>query len=99
MEKEKVLTIDPPDWRSPFVSYLENPNASLDLESAKIRITASRYTLIDSILYKKSFTLPYFCCLGPDEAEYTLREIHEGICGQHLRGRALIDKALRQGYY
>ncbi|KAK3030710.1 hypothetical protein RJ639_037207 [Escallonia herrerae] len=33
-------------------------------------------------------------------ANYTLREVHEGICGQHLGGqRALEHKVLRQGYY
>ena len=32
MAKTEVLTIDPPDWRSLFVSYLENPNASSNYE-------------------------------------------------------------------
>ncbi|KAK3029542.1 hypothetical protein RJ639_038501 [Escallonia herrerae] len=30
---------------------------------------------------------------------YALREVHEGICGQHLGGRALAHKVLRQGHY
>ncbi|KAK3003954.1 hypothetical protein RJ639_018745 [Escallonia herrerae] len=33
------------------------------------------------------------------EADYALCEVHEGICGQHLGGRALAHKVLRQGYY
>ncbi|KAK3000332.1 hypothetical protein RJ639_022447 [Escallonia herrerae] len=32
-------------------------------------------------------------------SDYALREVHEGICGQHLGGRALAHKVLRQGYY
>ncbi|KAK3002009.1 hypothetical protein RJ639_022183 [Escallonia herrerae] len=32
-------------------------------------------------------------------ATYALREVHEGICGQHLGGKALAHKILRQGYY
>ena len=28
-----------------------------------------------------------------------MREIHEGICGNHAGGQALAHKALRQGYY
>ena len=28
-----------------------------------------------------------------------MREIHEGICGNHARGQSLAFKALRQGYY
>ena len=55
----------------------------------------ARYTLLEGILYKKSFTLPYLRCLGPKEAEYALSEIHEGIYGQHLGGRPLYHKALK----
>ncbi|XP_024028291.1 uncharacterized protein LOC112093653 [Morus notabilis] len=38
-------------------------------------------------------------CLNKDEANYVMREIHEGICGNHSGGRSLSYKALRQGYY
>ncbi|KAK3027560.1 hypothetical protein RJ639_042329 [Escallonia herrerae] len=53
----------------------------------------------DGVLYKKSFSLPYLKCLTPKEADYALQEVHEGICGQHLGGRNLAHKILRQGYY
>ena len=74
---------------------MENSTISSDPELAKTRIKASRYILIDGVLYKKSFTLPYLRCLGPNVAEYTLGEIHERIYGQHLGGKALTHKALR----
>ncbi|KAK3030413.1 hypothetical protein RJ639_037542 [Escallonia herrerae] len=38
-------------------------------------------------------------CLSPEEADYALEEVHEGICRQHLGGRHLAHKILRQGYY
>uniref|UniRef100_A0A2N9FH63 Uncharacterized protein n=1 Tax=Fagus sylvatica TaxID=28930 RepID=A0A2N9FH63_FAGSY len=50
-------------------------------------------------LYKKSFSLPYLRCLAPDEANYVLREIHEGVCGNHSGARALQRKVVRAGYY
>ncbi|KAK2999841.1 hypothetical protein RJ639_023777 [Escallonia herrerae] len=53
----------------------------------------------DGVLYKKSFSLPYLKCLTPKEADYALQEVHEGICGQHLGGRNLAHKILRQGYF
>ncbi|KAK3014443.1 hypothetical protein RJ639_010088 [Escallonia herrerae] len=53
----------------------------------------------EDVLYKRSFTLPYLRCLTPLEADYALREVHEGICGQHLGGRALEHKVLRHEYY
>ncbi|KAK3015328.1 hypothetical protein RJ639_007271 [Escallonia herrerae] len=60
---------------------------------------SARYAIIEDVLYKHSFTLLYLCCLTPLEADYALREVHEGICGQHLGGRALAHKVLRHGYY
>ena len=38
-------------------------------------------------------------CLRPEEAEYVLREIHEGICGNHSGARSLAKKTIRQGYF
>ncbi|KAK3031413.1 hypothetical protein RJ639_037411 [Escallonia herrerae] len=38
-------------------------------------------------------------CLRPSESLYALQEVHEGIRGQHLGGRTLAQKILRQGYY
>ncbi|XP_063941291.1 uncharacterized protein LOC135149494 [Daucus carota subsp. sativus] len=37
--------------------------------------------------------------LKPDEAREALKEVHEGICGQHLGGRALAHKVTRLGYF
>ncbi|KAK3036202.1 hypothetical protein RJ639_030646 [Escallonia herrerae] len=58
-----------------------------------------RYALVEGTLYKKSFSLPYLRCLRPSESLYALQEVHEGICGQHLGGRIVAQKILRQGYY
>ncbi|KAK2998191.1 hypothetical protein RJ639_023764 [Escallonia herrerae] len=58
-----------------------------------------RYALVEGTLHKKSFSLPYLRCLCPSESLYALQEVHEGICGQHLGGRTLAQKILRQGYY
>ena len=38
-------------------------------------------------------------CMTPSEADYIIREIHEGIFGNHIGGQSLAFKALRQGYY
>ncbi|XP_074324084.1 uncharacterized protein LOC141661003 [Apium graveolens] len=35
----------------------------------------------------------------PDEARLALEEVHEGICGQYLGGRALAHKITRLGFY
>ncbi|GKV30768.1 hypothetical protein SLEP1_g39548 [Rubroshorea leprosula] len=60
---------------------------------------ASQYTLVNEVLYKRSFSLPLLRCLNPYEAEYAFREVHEGVCGSHISARTLAHKVLKQGYY
>ncbi|XP_015381527.1 uncharacterized protein LOC107174842 [Citrus sinensis] len=72
-------------WMEPIIRYLKDG----DLPSDKSEDT----------LYRRGFTLPYFKCLGSDEAEYVMREIYEGICGNHYGAQSLTQKTLRQGYY
>ncbi|KAM1782344.1 hypothetical protein ACFX11_040817 [Malus domestica] len=55
--------------------------------------------IINNQLYKRGFNLPYLRCLTPAEAEIVIREIHEGVSGDHAGSRSLAHKAFRQGYY
>ena len=68
-------------------------------EARKLRVRAARYVLMGEVLYKRGFSQPYLRCLAPDEANYVLREIHEGACGNHSGARSLIHKVVCAGYY
>lgn len=68
-------------------------------EARKVRMRATRYTIQSNELYKRSFSRPLLCCLAHSEADYVLREIHEGICENHAGGCFLANKVLRTGYY
>ncbi|XP_020590966.1 uncharacterized protein LOC110031881 [Phalaenopsis equestris] len=57
---------------------------------------AADFILIGDELYKKAFVGLYLKCLPPSEVDYALREVHSGICGEHLGGRALALKIMRQ---
>ncbi|GKV11644.1 hypothetical protein SLEP1_g22884 [Rubroshorea leprosula] len=88
--------------RSVFVEVLNEPSfmkPRVMEEAMELRKKASRYTFIDGVLYKISFSLPFLQCLNPYEAEYALREVYEGVCGSHIGARTLAHKVLRQGYY
>ncbi|XP_057969336.1 uncharacterized protein LOC131158486 [Malania oleifera] len=79
------------DWRAPLFLYLHDRSLLEDnKESLKVIRKAARYTMIGRELYRRSLTLPYLHCL---------REIYEGVCGNHLANRALAHKAMRQGFY
>ena len=68
-------------------------------EEAKIRARSARFTNHKGSLYKRGFFTPILKCIAGKDTEYVLREVHESICGNHIRARALAGKVLRQGYY
>ena len=85
---------------APIVSYLKDRKLSERKDEArKLKPRAARYVLMDKVLYKRGFSQPYLRCLVPDEANYVLREVHEGACGNHSGARSLIHKVVRAGYY
>ena len=65
----------------------------------KLKVQASQFVLIKDVLYKRGFSRPYLRCLVPEEVEYVIREVHEGICGNHLGARSLVYKLIWAGYY
>ncbi|GKV33270.1 hypothetical protein SLEP1_g41798 [Rubroshorea leprosula] len=102
--KPRVMEIstdpDTPSWTDLIVSFLRDGIVPENRQEAmKLRKKASRYTLVDEVLYKRSFSLPLLRCLSPYESESALREVHEGVCGSHVGARTLAHKVLRQGYY
>jgi ribonuclease HI len=98
MQIEDVYVI--PKWARQVIEYLKNRQLSNDKKEArKTRMQSARYTLVGDILYRRGYTLPLLKCLSATEAEYVLKEIHEGVCGSHSGGRMLVHKAVRAGYY
>ena len=68
-------------------------------EASKIIARSSRFTNHRGSLYKRGFFTPILKCIAGKDADYVLREVHEGICGNHIGARTLAGKVLRQGYY
>ena len=83
-----------------IISYLKDGSLPKGKDEARrLRVRSARYVLLNDVLYKRGFSQPYLRCLSPDEANYVLREVHEGACGNHSRARSLIHKVVRAGYY
>ena len=88
------------NWMTPIVGYLKEGKLPQGRnEARKLRIKSTRYVLMDEMLYKRDFSQPYLRCLALDEANYVLREVHEGACGNHSRARSLVHKVVCAGYY
>ena len=87
-------------WMDPIWDYIIDGRLPDDLkEAAKIRTRSARFTNHKGSLYKRGFFTPILKCIARKDAEYVLRDVHEGICGNHIGARALAGKVLRQGYY
>ena len=84
-------------WMTPIMLFLKDGNDPK--KAGKLRVQASRFTLMQRVLCKMAFSLPYLRCLAKDEADYVLREVHEGICGKHSRPRSLSQKLVHVRYY
>ncbi|XP_073154057.1 uncharacterized protein [Henckelia pumila] len=67
-------------WRYDVHKYLTTKELpSYNKKAKDIKRRALRFVMIDQILFKRSFSQPLLKCLGPDEGNYVLREIHE-VC-------------------
>ena len=87
-------------WIDQILSYIRDSILSEDRkQTRKLKCRATRYTLLDGVLYRQGFTLPILRCLDGEEANYVLREIHEGVCSNQSRAKTLAFKALWQGYF
>ena len=88
------------EWMTLIILYLKEgwlPEDKAKVRKTQIRI--ARFVIIDDMLYRRGYSLPYLRCASSKEADYVPLEIHEGICGNHAGVRSLAGKALRAGYY
>ena len=84
----------------PIWDYLVDETLPSDSkEASKLRMRLARFTIHRGTLYKRGFSTPILKCLGKEDTNYVMREVHEGICGNHIGARSFVAKILRQGYY
>nr|GEZ75103.1 reverse transcriptase domain-containing protein [Tanacetum cinerariifolium] len=99
-EVATVIEEEGPTWMTKLVNYLKECILPADeKEARKIRLKARQYELMEGILYKRSFLTPWLRCVGPLQAEYVIKEIHEGSCSMHAGPRSVVAKAIRLGYF
>ncbi|GKE44839.1 reverse transcriptase domain-containing protein [Tanacetum coccineum] len=103
LEKQEVAVVveeEGPTWMTPITEYLKDGVLPDDKNEAnKLHIKARQYELMDGILYRRLFLRSWLRCVGPLQADYVIREIHEGSCSMHTGPRSVVAKAMRSGYY
>nr|GEU95136.1 reverse transcriptase domain-containing protein [Tanacetum cinerariifolium] len=101
-EKEVAAVIeeDGPTWMTQITDYLKEGILPGDnKEARKLHLKARQYELRKGVLYRRSFLTPWLRCVGPLQADYVMREIHEGSYSMHAGPRSVVAKAIRLGYY
>ncbi|XP_062151978.1 uncharacterized protein LOC133860372 [Alnus glutinosa] len=81
------------------IIVLTEPSITPKVAARKVKIQATRFCLLGEVLYKRGYSEPLLKCLPKTEADYVLKEIHEGVYGNHSGGRMLAQKTVRAGYY
>nr|GFB00030.1 reverse transcriptase domain-containing protein [Tanacetum cinerariifolium] len=90
-EVTAVIEEEGPTWMTELVNYLKEGILPGDeKEARKLRLKARQYELIEGVLYKRSFLTPWLKCMGPLQAEYVMKEIHEGSCSMHAGPRSIV---------
>ena len=83
------------NWMTLIVSYLKNGTFLKNHNaSQRLNMQSSCFILIRDVLYKRDCSRLYLRCLVLDEANYVMREVHEGVCGNHLGARSLVHKLI-----
>nr|GEW95224.1 reverse transcriptase domain-containing protein [Tanacetum cinerariifolium] len=87
IEEQEILAVVEEEgycWMTPLIEYLAEGTLPADTKKAlAVKIKARKYIMINDILYRKSFLEPWLRCVGPTQAEYVVKEIHEGSCNMH----------------
>jgi len=75
-----LSAISADDWRKEIINYLRDPSKKVE---RRILFQATKYVFLEDELYYRTIDGVLLKCLGDDESESLMGEIHEGVCGAH----------------
>jgi hypothetical protein len=93
------------DWRGPFIDFIRDLilPAGVDPKSAaaaRVMRRSKGFALVEDNLYRRGARSGVLMkCVTTEEGQDILREIHEGVCGNHAASRMLVGKAFRAGFW
>jgi hypothetical protein len=93
------------DWREAYINFIQDQRlpAGMDTRSAEaapVMCRSKGFVLVDSKLYRHGARSGVLMkCVTKEDGYDILREIHEGVCGNHAASRTLVGKAYRAGFW
>ncbi|XP_072052078.1 uncharacterized protein [Arachis hypogaea] len=87
-------------WMNPLVEYLKFDILPKEKKEAKkLRREAQNYTLVHNVLYRRGISIPLLKGVPTSKIEEVLKEVHDGVCGNHLGARSLSRKVIRARFF
>jgi len=86
------------NWTTPYIQYLQTGNPQPNANRTWIT-KAARYTMIGDDLYKCGYGQPLLKCVTTEQAQYIIKELHEGICDYHSGAHTMTTRILLAGYF
>jgi len=92
------------DWQTQFIDIIKEfkrpPHVDPKSAEAARSIRRSKgFVQVGDNLYKRSASGILMKCVTLEEGKDILREIHEGVCGNHATSMTLVGKAYRSGLF
>jgi hypothetical protein len=93
------------DWREAFIDFIRDQKLPVGIdarsaEAARVLRRSKGFVLVNSKLYQRGAQSGVLMkCVTKEEGYVILREIHEGVCGNHAASRTLVGKAYRAGFW
>jgi ribonuclease HI len=87
------------DWREAYIDFIRDQRLPVgtdarSAEAARVMRRSKGFVLVDSKIYRRGAHLGILMkCVIKEDGYDILREIHEGVCGNHVASRTLVGKA------
>jgi hypothetical protein len=87
------------DWREAYIDFIRDQTLppgvdARSTEAARVMHRSKGFILVDSKLYRRGARSGVLMkCVIKEDGHDILREIHEGVCGNHATSRTLVGKA------
>ena len=103
-DRTEIMAIDSTEqdetWMTPIARYIQEGVLPVEPRDARtVRRRATSFFFENGQLYKRSFGRPALRCITPEQGLEIIKEIHEGLCGNHQGERTVRHKVLRLGYF
>jgi hypothetical protein len=84
------------DWRLPLLECIRDPGKTID---KKVKQHMLKYTSLDDDHYRGTIDGVLLKCLGEEQANVAVWEVHDGICGAHQSANKMNWLLWKAGFY